>query len=237
MSRLSGSFYVYKYERKLFISKHKIDLICISYARSNDRLFITTFIEIDTKTCRWSRSIIQSRKTNVWFLFSLNNFRKQFSNEQLIYLNNVIQCPAIHIILLYQLHQVIMKMIRVKIWFLWKYFFDLIHLLSAYYMSSLEGIREREWMPGNMLSLVMWSFFWRMWTIEEIMHERLVHYLRRILQKEKEGLRWILIDWFLLLGYSRNQTAPMSPRSYSAYTNAYGSSASYAVPSPGFLNG
>ncbi|CAF0999937.1 unnamed protein product [Adineta ricciae] len=37
--------------------------------------------------------------------------------------------------------------------------------------------------------------------------------------------------------YSRNQTAPMSPRSYSAYSNAYGSAApSYGVPSPGFLN-
>ena len=43
---------------------------------------------------------------------------------------------------------------------------------------------------------------------------------------------------FFLLGYSRNQTAPMSPRSYSAYSNAYGPSASsYAVSSPGFLNG
>ncbi|CAF1516613.1 unnamed protein product, partial [Adineta steineri] len=41
-----------------------------------------------------------------------------------------------------------------------------------------------------------------------------------------------------LEGYSRNQTAPMSPRSYSAYSNAYGPSASsYGVPSPGFLNG
>ncbi|CAF1122130.1 unnamed protein product [Rotaria sordida] len=40
-----------------------------------------------------------------------------------------------------------------------------------------------------------------------------------------------------LEGYSRNQAAPMSPRSYSAYSNAYGSSASsYGVPSPGFLN-
>ena len=40
------------------------------------------------------------------------------------------------------------------------------------------------------------------------------------------------------LGYSRNQAAPMSPRSYSAYTNAYGPSAStYGVGSPGFLNG
>lgn len=30
----------------------------------------------------------------------------------------------------------------------------------------------------------------------------------------------------------------MSPRSYSAYSNAYGTSASsYGVPSPGFLNG
>lgn len=41
-----------------------------------------------------------------------------------------------------------------------------------------------------------------------------------------------------LEGYSRNPAAQMSPRSYSAYSNAYGSSASsYAVPSPGFLNG
>ncbi|UJR20993.1 hypothetical protein I4U23_024094 [Adineta vaga] len=40
-----------------------------------------------------------------------------------------------------------------------------------------------------------------------------------------------------LEGYSRNQTAPMSPRSYNAYSNAYGPSAtSYGVPSPGFLN-
>ena len=40
------------------------------------------------------------------------------------------------------------------------------------------------------------------------------------------------------LGYSRNQPPSMSPRSYSAYTNAYGASAStYAVPSSGFLNG
>jgi len=44
--------------------------------------------------------------------------------------------------------------------------------------------------------------------------------------------------FIFLLGYSRNQSAPMSPRSYSAYSNAYGSSASpYGVPSPGFLNG
>lgn len=46
------------------------------------------------------------------------------------------------------------------------------------------------------------------------------------------------LSLFSHLGYSRNQTAPMSPRSYSAYSNAYGSSASsYGVPSPGFLNG
>lgn len=49
--------------------------------------------------------------------------------------------------------------------------------------------------------------------------------------------RMVLI-FFVLLGYSRNAAAPMSPRSYSAYSNAYGTStSSYAVASPGFLNG
>jgi len=40
-------------------------------------------------------------------------FRKQFLNVQLIYLNNAMQYQAIHIILHYQHHQVIMKMIQV----------------------------------------------------------------------------------------------------------------------------
>jgi hypothetical protein len=117
--------------------------------------------------------------------------------------------------------------------FLWSYpsSFSILYVIIRRYK------RERVNAGKYAIACDVIFFFWRMWTIEEIMHERLVHYLRRILRKEKEGLRWILIDWFLLLGYSRNQTAPMSPRSYSAYTNAYGSSASYAVPSPGFLNG
>jgi hypothetical protein len=48
----------------------------------------------------------------------------------------------------------------------------------------------------------------------------------------------LIVLLLLLLGYSRNPAAPMSPRSYSAYSNAYGSSAStYGVSSPNFLNG
>ena len=90
-----------------------------------------------------------------------------------------------------------------------------------------------------------------------IMHERLVHYLKSNKISSILLFLLILIDWFerilsnlrfligeilqlffFFIGYSRNQTAPMSPRSYSAYSNAYGSSASsYGVPSPGFLNG
>jgi hypothetical protein len=57
-------------------------------------------------------------------------------------------------------------------------------------------------------------------------------------QITKKSFEPHFLNCFSFLGYSRNQTAPMSPRSYSAYSNAYGSSAaSYGVPSPGFLNG
>lgn len=76
------------------------------------------------------------------------------------------------------------------------------------------------------------------------MHERLVHYLKRIIfQNNQINIElnesiFHSVSFRIVLGYSRNQTAPMSPRSYSAYSNAYGSSASsYGVPSPGFLNG
>lgn len=122
-------------------------------------------------------------------------------------------------------------------------------LLSAYYMSSLEGIGE--WMPWTcgenalachvifwFLSISIWFFFlwsdrsndaWAScWSVFA----------------DRTNLRFFFsLDYcspliLFLLGYSRNPTAPMSPRSYSAYSNAYGSSASsYGVPSPGFLNG
>ncbi len=85
--------------------------------------------------------------------FSMIKFRKWYLNVQLIYLNNVTLCQAIHIILLYQHHQAIMKMIQVCFWVFLpeqifiRYFYSLLNLFSAYYMSSLEGIRE--WMHSN----------------------------------------------------------------------------------------
>jgi hypothetical protein len=66
---------------------------------------------------------------------------------------------------------------------------------------------------------------------------RVLSIILRESSKAKQYL-FSFADLFFLLGYSRNQTAPMSPRSYSAYSNAYGPSAStYGVPSSGFLNG
>jgi hypothetical protein len=78
-----------------------------------------------------------------------------------------------------------------------RYFYSLLDLFSAYYMSSLEGIRE--WMHSNSgnycyclscdLSIYIYillfyfnvrkSFDWNNNNII-IMHERLVHYLKRI---------------------------------------------------------
>jgi hypothetical protein len=74
-----------------------------------------------------------------------------------------------------------------------------------------------------MLLLVMWRF---------------THEHKESSTEKKQYINVHLHLLVLLSGYSRNQTAPMSPRSYSAYTNAYGPSAtSYGVPSPVFLNG
>jgi hypothetical protein len=87
-------------------------------------------------------------------------------------------------------------------------------------MSSLEGIREK----GNMLFCLLCDV--------------LCMSIKNLLKKKRRNINVHSYFFFLLSGYSRNQTAPMSPRSYSAYTNAYGQSATaYGVPSPCFLNG
>lgn len=50
LSRLSRSLYLYQYARGF--SKHSIDRVFHSYARSHDRLFAATLIEVDTETYR-----------------------------------------------------------------------------------------------------------------------------------------------------------------------------------------
>lgn len=57
--------------------------------------------------------VCRERKKIEYLLFD-NHCRKSFSNERLIYSNNVTLCLAILIISLFQHHQVIMKMTQVK---------------------------------------------------------------------------------------------------------------------------
>jgi hypothetical protein len=98
-------------------------------------------------------------------------------------------------------------------------------------MSSLEGIKRREYAIAcyvmcERFSLKKENYAWAFCPL----------FKENLLKIKNEYLS--IFIYFFRLGYSRNQSAPMSPRSYSAYSNAYGSSAStYGVPSPGFLNG
>lgn len=130
-----------------------------SYARTNDRLFVTTFIENDSKTRRWSRSIVKSKKKR-------NDFCFFFWKENIFDAKETIlkrtadlleQCytmsgnphhfalptpPSDHENESSALFRIVFNVLIVN---------DHLPLLSAYYMSSLEGIIREEWREGIML--------------------------------------------------------------------------------------